>query len=275
MAPNADVVLALGESEKKGIRKPAIEGEGLSKADGAFGWDYIIISHTTFSSAAYKLAARKEQIGFRVLTIISPSPTVSEIYELIRWCYVSLDIPPAYVLFVGDAEFIPCRYVTPHPWDDDVTGSNREGYIGTDLYYAAIDGDDCSPDLAIGRLLSVGSAADAMDHVDRIIEYEKAPPVLNTFYDDVAICAYFQDVAIPEYNLVPDGIEDSRYTMTSEDLAVFLSFPSYGINKNVTRIYYAKPEVNPQRWNDGQLLALANFGGGTAGDPGDSTSPPI
>jgi len=269
MAPNAEAVLALGENEKKGIRKQAMEPELLFGADGGIGWDYIIISHSNFSEAAYKLAAWKEQIGFKVLTMPVSSPTTTDIYNLIKWCYDTLDIPPVYVLLIGDAEYIPCVYRTVHPWDSypGVTGDSRQGHIGTDLYYAAIDGTDYTPDLAIGRL-SVGSATQAMNHVDRIIEYEKDPPVLTTFYDDVAICAYFQD-GVEDTIIQPDGIEDARYTQTSEDLALFLSEAAYGINKNVTRIYYARPIVNPAYWNDGQLWGTGNFGGGPAGNPGD------
>ncbi|MBI4776075.1 MAG: hypothetical protein HY788_18180 [Deltaproteobacteria bacterium] len=269
MAPNADAVLALGESEKKGIRKPSVEPELLFRAAGGIGWDYIIIAHSNFSEAAYKLAAWKEQIGFKVLTVPTPSPTAADIRNLIKWCYDTLDIAPSYVLLIGDAEFVPCDYWTEHPWDSypGVTGDAKQGHIGTDLYYAAIDGNDYTPDLAIGRL-SVGSATHALNHVDRIIEYEKDPPVLTTFYDDVAICAYFQD-GVEGTPINPDGIEDARYTQTSEDLALFLSEAAYGINKTVTRIYYARPIVNPAYWNDGQLWGTGNFGGGPAGNPGD------
>ena len=276
MAPNADAVLAYDGGETKRIRKPATEPESLVRADGGIGWDYIIITRNTFSSAAYKLAAWKEQIGFKVLTVVSPFPTSTEIHNLIEWCYDTLDIPPTYVLLIGDAEYVPCHYATIHPWDSypGVTGENKQSYIGTDLYYAAIDGSDYEPDLAIGRL-SVGSATDAMDHVDRIIAYEKDPPVLTTFYDDVAICAYFQD-GVEGTSVNPDGIEDARYTQTSEDVALFLSEAAYGIGKTVTRIYYARPVVTPSYWNDGQLWGSGTFGGRTgrrSGRPHSCLSP--
>ena len=62
--------------------------------------------------------------------------------------------------------------------------------------------------------------------------YEKAPLSDASFYNNVAICAQFQDVVGGS-----DQIEESRFTQTSEDLALFLSQPAYGIGKTVRRIY--------------------------------------
>ncbi|MBI4772806.1 MAG: hypothetical protein HY788_01275 [Deltaproteobacteria bacterium] len=269
-ASNADAVLGISPVPAKRVGESYPKEPAAADGDQLIGCDFVIITHTLFQAAANKLAAWKEQIGFRTCVEVYASPSVMTIRNLIAWYYTNNDIKPYYVLLLGDAEYIPCDYRTAHPWDStpSLPSNLKQGKIGTDLYYAAIDGTDYIPDIAIGRL-SVGSAADAMDFVDRIIEYEKDPPVLTTFYDDVAVCAYFEDgKGVPGFD--PDGIEDSRYTMTSEDLAIFLSDAAYGINKTVTRIYYAKPEVTPDKWNNNQYLALPNFGGGPAGNPGET-----
>jgi hypothetical protein len=268
-APNADAVLGITPDQDKRLGGTVRTQADATAQDELSGCDFLVITHTQFKAAAEKLAAWKHQIGFRTCVEVYSDPTILGIKNLIAWYYANNDIKPNYVLLLGDAEYIPCDYQTAHPWDGypGVPSDAKQGMIGTDLYYVTVDGSDYIPDLSIGRL-SVGSADQAMEHVDRIIEYEKDPPTLTTFYDDAAVCAYFEDGKAGYFD--PDGIEDSRYTMTSEDLAKFLSESTYGINKNVTRIYYANSEVTPAYWNNNQYLALNNYGGGPAGNPGDA-----
>ena len=264
MVVNASDVIKVQETAEKALDGATAE-TGPVAPQGCC--NYIIITTNEFSPAAYKLAAWKRKIGFQTMVVPTSSPTAADIKSFLQWCYDSLAVAPMYVLIIGDADDIPCNYETLHPYENMVGGKDTQGYVGTDLYYATLAGTDYMPDIYIGRL-PVDSASDALDNVDRIIEYEQDPPTTTNFYDKVALCAYFQDGMTPLWE--PDGIEDSRFAQTSEDLAIFFSSATYGIGKTVNRIYAADATVTPVKWSDGAHLALPNFGGGPAGNPGDN-----
>jgi hypothetical protein len=224
-----------------------------------YGWDYIIITHPRFKLAADKLAAWRRKTGFKTHVSVDQNWQASQIKTRLQQAYNAWDIPPVYILIIGDAEFIPCFYQTWHWFNDEDKREGRDpsqGYIGTDLYYTTMGGGtDYTPDISIGRL-SVDTSTAALDWVDRIIDYEKNPTTDRSFYDNVAICSYFQDDKYPSFG--PDGIADRRFAQTSEDVAIFL----HSIGKSVNRIYYAKPEVIPMRWsNNAPLMAAKNFDG--------------
>jgi len=264
MAVNAKTVLTSQDLADKNIGGTEFENSSVTAQTCC---SYVIITTSEFSEAADRLAAWKRKMGFQTLVYVTSSPTAADIRITLQLWYDYLSTAPQYVLIIGDSDDIPCNYETLHPYENMVGGKDTQGYVGTDLYYATRGGSDYLPDISIGRL-PVDSASDAMDNVDRIIEYEQVPPILTNFYDKVAICAYFQDGVTGLWE--PNGIADSRFAQTSEDLAIYFSSPTYGIGKSVTRIYYADPGVTPAKWNDGEHLTLSNFGGGPAGDPGNN-----
>ncbi|RME85972.1 MAG: hypothetical protein D6775_01395, partial [Caldilineae bacterium] len=259
IAINADAVLSAEEEAG-----PPVDPHPYT---GPYGWDYLIFTHPQFAAAANKFAAWKNKQGFK--TLVTQIPTkwrASDIKNAIQGAYDNWDIAPEYVLLIGDAEYVPTHYKTLHPYESMAGGKGTQGYTASDLYYVTLQGNDYIPDIAIGRL-SVDTATEADDRVDGIINYEKNPVTDRSFYDTVTIAAYFQDGIAGIAS--PDGIADSRFAQTSEDLALFFSQPQYNINKTVKRIYYAKPNVTPTKWNNNQFVSLNNFGGGPAGNPGD------
>jgi hypothetical protein len=266
IAPNGKAVL---EAQNKAQQRSSSSlDDGWSALTSAPEADYVIITTSTFEAAANKLAAWKERMGFKTEVYLPPSPiTANGIATYLNMWYMGAGKVPDYVLIIGDADSIPCNYQSKHPWYDE--SGVEQGYTGTDLYYATLVGFDYMPDLAIGRL-SVFNPDRAMAVVERIISYERDPPYNNPdFFNKVTICAAFQDGFAGLYS--PDGIEDSRFVQTSEDLAIFFSNPAYGINKTVNRIYSADPNVNPTRWNNSDQPPFhLNFGGGPAGNPGDN-----
>jgi hypothetical protein len=229
---------------------------------GKYGWDYIIITAPKFTQAAAMLASWKQTEGYKVLVeTYSDTTTASQIKSDLLSAYNNWEIPPKYVLILGDAEFIPTFYRSNHPANLMEIGgkTNTQGLTGTDLYYSTLQGrdpnnpdSDLVPDMAVGRL-SVDSLEEAENRVVGIIEYEKNPTEKSSYYNNVAIISNFQDGGTAEFpggssvTLPSDGIEDKRYIQTSEDIAIFLS--GNPINKNIIRIYYAEPQVNPQKWN--------------------------
>ncbi len=152
---------------------------------------------------------------------------------------------------------IPTNYITGHPYHDNEL-------IGTDLYYATVDGTDYDADILLGRI-SVDSSTQATDRINRIINY----PAAGTHYDKIALASFFQD-----YNDY-DGYEDRRFVLTSEEIRDYLLTQSY----DVQRIYNTDNDVTPTNWSttygDGSPIPselLRSNGFAWDGDAADITS---
>ena len=211
----------------------------------------LTITHPDFIEAAGKLTQWKREKGINseIRTTLQTGTSAAQIRAYIQNAYDTWDIPPTYILFLGDSEFVPCNYGATHPY----TGSSQ-GDVGTDLYYATVDGGDYFPDISTGRI-SVDTLDQAMKRVDDIIQYEKDPVADPSFYENISLAGYFQH----DYN----GYADRRFAQTSEDLAIYLSDAGYLGKYLVDRIYYASSYVYPRYWSNDY------FGGGPAGDAGD------
>ena len=119
---------------------------------------YLIITHQNFYSSLAYLVDWKTQKGFHVTVAQVPGigSTKEAIKSYIEDAYDNWDIPPTYVLFVGDTEYIP-------------TWTGSESGTATDLYYVIMD--TIFADIFRGRLPAKSpSEADAM--VEKILYYE-------------------------------------------------------------------------------------------------------
>ncbi len=216
--------------------------------------DYLIITHDDFNPNVKPLADWKEKKGLRTKIvktsdISSPAaPTTADITDYIQDAYDTWNPPPTYVLLVGDSEFIPTHYVTAHP--SPAHGGHR---TATDLYYGTLDGDDRYPDVFVGRI-SVDTAADANTIVNKIIGYEQSPPTDANFYNDISLCAYFQDDA-------DDGQEDRNYVFTTEQILDYLNGQGY----NAERIYNTNG-TNPTNYSNGTAVTGGINWNGTPAD---------
>jgi hypothetical protein len=217
---------------------PALNS-GLGSATGC---DFLIITHPDFLTQANLLADWKTRRGIdtRVRTTAQTGSTASSIKSYIQNAYDTWSPAPSFVLFLGDAEFIPTNYQTIHPQQPPV----GEAYIATDLYYATVDGSDYFPDISTGRI-SVDTAGQASYIINRIIDYERFPPYKASFYSTVTMAAYFEDEDEPYSR------EDRDWVQTSEAIASYLGSLSY---YDEQRIYYAKPTVNPLQYQNGVSL---------------------
>jgi subtilisin-like proprotein convertase family protein len=126
---------------------------------------YLIISDPAFLSEIQLLADWKNSKGY-ASTVVSTSDIpggsgTTEIKAYIQDAWDNWEIPPSFVLLVGDVADIP-------NWTG--TGDNSPP---TDLYYATMTDPDYIPDLGIGRL-SVTSSTEAENLVTKIVEYERA-----------------------------------------------------------------------------------------------------
>ena len=187
------------------------------------GCEYLIISHPDFYSDVEALALWKNSKGI-ITKLVDTSVTGSssnEIKSYIQDAYQTWDPRPSYVLLVGDSEYIP-------------TSSS-----GTDLYYFTVDGSDYFADMFYGRI-PVDSSQEADIVIQKILSYEQNPPSSQSFYENFAVAAYFQD---DEGN----GYETRRFVRTSEEVRDYLLSLGY----EGERIYCTESYINPTHYNNG------------------------
>jgi len=200
----------------------------FKNADGA---DLIIVTTYEFSDAAETLKEWKSQKGFYtdIAYIEDIGSTEQYIYTYLFIAYETWVLPPSFVLFLGDVEYVPTNYIP-----DQVSG----GYLGTDRPYVCMD-SGFHPDIGYGRI-SVDDGQQALSVVHKIIDYEKTPPSLQSFYNQAINAGYFQD---DEH----DGYETRRFIKTSEEIRDFLLSEEY----DSERIYVTEGSVNPTNYNNG------------------------
>ena len=195
--------------------------------------DYIIITHPNYLQAADSLKRWKEQLGYSVEIVSKSGWTAAQIKDSIHTRYHSWSPHPDYFVIIGDHDLVPGEI-----HQDPNYGDN----FATDLYYACMDGPaDFIADMGFGRI-SVASASQALQVVQKIINYERNPVSDAAFYSTGLNCAQFQDES-PK-----DGYADRRFAQTSEDV---LNYVSGTLGYNVNRVYKTEPSVTPTNWNNG------------------------
>ena len=189
---------------------------------------YLIITSSDYMEAALAIAEWREQTGYKTEILAQPSWTSPQIFQAISQRYYG-NHPPEYVLLLGDHNKVP-----------GVQYASDIGLFPTDRIYCYMDGgNDYFPDFAIGRI-SVTSSQQALIVANKIINYEKTPVTLPSFYNTALAAAYFQDND-------EDGYADRRFAQTAEDILQYLTV---SIGKNVSRAYYTKSSITPLFWNN-------------------------
>ena len=216
--------------------KPILLPASDFNAVGNDGCDYLIITFDDFYKAARKLAVWKEKKGLDTIIvnttqIRATGLTANDVETYVQNAYDTWSTAPTYILLLGDSEHIPPHYITPHP-------SIRHGGfdIPTDLYFAAVEGNDYFQDIYIGRL-SVNNLAQAYTIVNKILDYERNPPNNADFYNQVTACAQFQDETPAQGGSGRDGFEDRRFVLTSEEIRDYLNQTE---GYFVDRVYWAR-----------------------------------
>ncbi len=240
MAINAEAVLSAEKDAETSWR------DLKERADGC---ELLIITHPDFQNAADTLAAWKIRRGIytKVANTTTTGNTTNDIESYIDNAYNNWNPAPSYLLFIGDAEFIPTWYKNWHP---DAGDPYFQGHTGTDFFYADIeDPPTYVPEFGYGRL-SVDTDAEADSLVARIIRYErKANP--NSYYTHTTMACCFQDGS----GAAPDGIADRRFAKTSEDIRNYLDTQGYTTERIYTTYNaFNGDEVFPEFWNDGPFV---------------------
>lgn len=231
-------------------------GNGMDGKTFSDGCEMMIITHPNFKKAADTLAQwkRRKGISTYVLSINTTDPFVIE--DSINDAYETWDPAPSYLLFLGDAEFVPTWHINNH------YNGGSQGRVGSDIFYADYDDPaDHVPDFGYGRL-SVDTQAQADSLVERIIRYESSPPEYSDYYIDALVAACFQDgYSSDGTNYAPDSIADRRFAKTAEDVKNYLDNRGF-VTQRVYVTYNGCPNNNnpviPKYWSNRDQYVMDN-----------------
>ncbi|MCJ7695344.1 MAG: C25 family cysteine peptidase, partial [Anaerolineaceae bacterium] len=122
------------------LNPPSITGSDMPSNIG-----YLIITPDAFEAALSPLISLKQSQGFTVTTakLSQIGSTNIQIKSYIQNAYDKWQIPPSYLLLVGDTDN---GSLSVPAWVGEVSG------MVTDLYYSTTAGDDHLPDILLGRL---------------------------------------------------------------------------------------------------------------------------
>lgn len=202
------------------------------------GAEYLIISPNgeEFVNWANTLKQFRMQQGYlsKVVTLDEIGGNSStDIENYIDNAYNTWTIPPVAILLLGDDGENSENTIKAPIWDN---------YCYSDNVYADVNGDDF-PDLLISRICA-HNEDDLENTVGKIINYESAPPVENSFYQNPIVSFYFQNGSIRQ--------------ILGESVAGFYEVI---LNKSSNRIYTATMPL-PEVWaTTPEALALVAYFG--------------
>lgn len=191
-----------------------------------FQQDYLIISTPKYLKAVETFAEWKRTLGFNVHIVLKDNWTSASVLASVKGVYRSSK-NLCYLLIIGDHEDVPAS-----------SSKLLRAHV-TDLFYGCMDGDgDYTPDIRRGRI-PASTPDEALDIVDKIIQYESRPIISSSFYKRGLNCAYFQDND-------KDGYADRRFAQTAEDVRNYLT----PLGKVIRRAYFASKFTTPKNWNN-------------------------
>jgi hypothetical protein len=237
--------------------------------------EYLIIINETFIDDALRLAAWKHRTGLltkgytteEIVTSFGATGSVTsdQIKSFIQDAYDNWHPGPIFVLLFGDSEYVPTNYVMIHKQMDYY--HQEFGYIGEDLHYFTVDGTDYIPDIFYGRI-SVDTEEEARTVVDKILSYEKNPPIEASFYKNILAASFFEDLTEgsdedEEEVLNGNGEEDwsTQFIQAAESVKDYLKSLGYDyvVHVNYTANTTA-PHLSPGAfWNDPQGVLWPDY----------------
>ncbi len=228
--------LPLKALQKSGSR--IIERPLGSNIDANAG--YLIISVPEFKETLQEFVKWKKRLGYTVTELYDAAWTSDKIKTAVRQKCEN-DTAIKYMLIVGNHDDVP---------GDSIRFKRLEvqnSCLITDFNYACIDGNnDDYPDIYRGRW-PVGTKNELQTIIDKTIWYEQRPPLDARFYKRASHFSFFEDGSLAG---IHDGIEDGRFTKTSEDIRAYLrQYHEYDIDRIYSVNYVKGLEYWPTQWS--------------------------
>ena len=194
--------------------------------------NYLILTTNEYNDAIQDFVKWKLQKGNDVIVESKPKATwaaggpESVKIAVIFWQSImeldgkSLD----YVLIVGGNDDVPGM-----PFD--FSFKDEVYHAVTDFYYGLPDTDSI-PQIYRGRITGDNSS-EISTVLNKIIQYEKNPPMDESFYTTALHCSYFEDYN--HKNFSEDGYEDGTFVLTSENIRNHLVDKGYHIPRQYAK----------------------------------------
>jgi hypothetical protein len=162
--------------EKATLNNPT---EQSSRADRA---DLLIVVYDPFYEEILPLAEWRHQTGIetKVVKWSDIGTTAANLRDYMSTAYNTWELPPSFLLIVGDADHVPVNYLFNHPYHYTPTG--------TDHWYAAVEGTDYLPEIHAGRI-SVDNENELIIAVNKILDYSKTPYMDVNWFNSVLLAA--------------------------------------------------------------------------------------
>lgn len=148
---------------------------------------YLFIIQDDVASLLDPLLRWKEKLGYktRVATLSETGSSADEIKFFLQNAYNNWEIPPEYVVLVGDIDgsiAVPSFFVEGYytPWDV------------SDHKYSLLEGEDYFPDIYVGRL-SARTQLELNTIISKIINYERNPIIDNNWQNKAMMLSYIDD----------------------------------------------------------------------------------
>lgn len=151
-------------------RSSILNFDDVSEVDEELTGSYLVICENDASLVNnlnnFLLDWKRRQGHEVVLQTFAPGASATTIKNIIQTAYDTWDVPPEFVLLVGDS-------------DGEFPLPGYEYYVG-DHPYAQLTGNDILADVAVGRI-PAASMSEALAMINKVIWYEKQP---YTVHDD-------------------------------------------------------------------------------------------
>jgi hypothetical protein len=147
------------------------------------GADLLIVAADQYYDQIQPLAQWRQDTGIQTMVVrwSEVGSTAADLRAYMTNAYTTWELPPSFLLLVGDADQVPVNYL----YEDPYSG----GYVGTDLWYCAVDGSDYLPDIHEGRI-SVEDPDQLTIVVDKILDYTKTPYMDTDWFNNILLAAY-------------------------------------------------------------------------------------
>ncbi len=231
------------------LRRLVLNNEALKRVPPA-PVGYLILVPDAYENQVHPFAdwltARGYHVTVTPLSAIGSSPSAAEIRAYIQNAYNTWEVPPTFVLLVGDVDQIP-NFV-----------GEGEGNPDTDLNYSLMDDGDYFPDLYVGRW-SVSSATELAAVLDKTLSYQQTAWSQGR---DWAQRAYFMASDDASYHQVAEGTH----------LYAMAIVRAHGMIADSLFEYYSSGTPVATALNSGRSLAIYSGHGYEEGWAGPSFS---
>ena len=165
--------------ERAPLHNPIWGSGPLSTGDQA---DLLIVVYDDFYEEILPLAEWRHKTGLetKVVKWSDIGTTAEDLRDYVSSTYYSWELPPSFLLIVGEADHIPVNYLYTHPYQGTKTG--------TDHWYVSFEGNDYLPELHTGRI-SVEDEVELTTVVNKILDYSKNPYMDKNWFDDILLAA--------------------------------------------------------------------------------------